>query len=53
MLIGGGILTVFSSVRVDAVTVIGAMCILTKGPVMAEVSSTFIDVTLTHFFPKT
>lgn len=36
-----------SSVLMTAVTEIGAMCVLTKGPVPAGVSSTFVNVTLT------
>lgn len=46
-MIGNGILTVSSSVLMAAVTVIGAMCVLTKGPVPAGVSSTFVNVALT------
>lgn len=35
------------SVLVAAVTVIGAVCVLTKGPIPAGVSGTFVNVTLT------
>lgn len=48
-----GIFTLFSSELIAAVTMIGAIYILTKGPVMAGVFSTLVNVTLTAFFPKT
>lgn len=46
-MVGGGVLTVFPSVLLAAVTVIGAVCVLAKGPVPTGVPSTLIDVTLT------
>jgi hypothetical protein len=38
---------VLPSVLLAAVTVIGAVCVLAKGPVPTGVPSTLIDVTLT------
>lgn len=46
-MVGSGILTVFPSVLLAAVTVIGAMCVLAKGPVPTGVPGTLINVTLT------
>lgn len=47
VVVGSGILTVFPSVLLAAVTVIGAMCVLAKGPVPTGVPGTLINVTLT------
>lgn len=47
ILVGSHVLTVPPSVLVAAVTVIGAVRILTKRPVVAGVAGTFVNVTLT------